>query len=133
VLSSESVITMSGQEEKSRRSFAAVHGPGRTGLFSTPSSNTFLIESEPFEHKLLLNGQEIGTFATLEAAEMEAAELANRTAPGSALRFDLDFKWVLSNLEIRAATVRVNNNDRARSVLHRESMDLNPNVARILG
>jgi hypothetical protein len=74
-------------------------------LLSMRTSNTFVIESETSRHRLLLNGQEIGKFATLEAAEKAAAELANRAAPGAKLRFELDFKWTLSDLEIRAATV----------------------------
>ena len=66
---------------------------------------TFLIESERSRNKLLLNGQEIATFTTLEAAEVEANKVANRTVPGATLRFELDFKWTLTDLEIRAATL----------------------------
>ena len=65
--------------------------------------NTFLIESESSRHKLLLDGREISTFATLGAAEAEANEIAGRLVPGASLRFELDFKWTLSDLEIRAA------------------------------
>ena len=68
-------------------------------------NNTFLIESEPSRHRLLLNGQEIARFATLDAAEAEAARVANRVVPGAILRFELDFKWTLTDLEIRAATL----------------------------
>jgi hypothetical protein len=63
----------------------------------------FLIESEPARHKLYLNGQVIATFATLYAAEAEANRIANRAVPGATLRFGLDFKWTLSELEMRAA------------------------------
>jgi len=63
----------------------------------------FLIESEPARHKLYLNGQVIATFATLDEAEAEANKIANSTAPGSTLRFGLDFKWTLSDVEMRAA------------------------------
>jgi hypothetical protein len=66
-------------------------------------NDTFVIESERSRHKLFLNGGEIGTFATLEAAERKANELARRAFPSSALRFELDFKWTLSDVEIRAA------------------------------
>ena len=66
---------------------------------------TFLIESERSRNKLLLNGQEIATFATLAAAEAEANKVANRTVPGATLRFELDFKWTLTGREIRAATL----------------------------
>ena len=71
------------------------------------NNNTFIIESERSRHKLMLNGQEFGTFATLDAAEREAAELANRAAPGTTLRFQLDFKWTLSDLELRVATFQL--------------------------
>jgi hypothetical protein len=74
------------------------------GRFSM-RSYTFLIESERSRNKLFLNGQEIATFATLEAAEAEANKVANRTIPGATLRFELDFKWTLTDLEIRAATL----------------------------
>ena len=58
----------------------------------------FLIESVPERHKLYLNGKMIATFATLDAAEAEANKIA-----GATLRFGLDFKWTLSDLEMRAA------------------------------
>jgi hypothetical protein len=63
----------------------------------------FLIESEPARHKLYLNGHLIATFATLDAAEAEANKIADRAVPGAKLRFGLDFKWTLSDLEMRAA------------------------------
>jgi hypothetical protein len=65
----------------------------------------FLIESDRSGSKLSLNGEVIATFATLDAAEVEAAKVANQVAPGASLKFDLDFKWTLSDLEIRAATL----------------------------
>jgi hypothetical protein len=65
--------------------------------------NFFLIESEPETHKLYVDGRVIATFATLDAAEAEANKIANRTVPGATLRFGLDFKWTLSDLEMRAA------------------------------
>jgi hypothetical protein len=63
----------------------------------------FLIESEPANHKLYVNGQVIATFATFDAAEVQANKIANRVVPGAALRFGLDFKWTLSDVEMRAA------------------------------
>jgi hypothetical protein len=78
-----------------------------------PSNNTFLIESEPSRHRLLLNGQELATFATLDGAEAEADKVANRAVPGITLRFELDFKWTLSDLEIRVATVGTESNHRS--------------------
>jgi hypothetical protein len=68
-------------------------------------SYNFLIESERSGHKLLLNGQEIATFTTLDAAEAEANKIANRAVPGANLRFELDFMWTLTGLELRAATL----------------------------
>ena len=65
--------------------------------------NVFLIESDVASHKLFLNGHVVATFATLEAAEAEANKIANRTVPGAALRFGLDFKWTLSDQELRVA------------------------------
>jgi hypothetical protein len=67
------------------------------------TSNTFVIESEVSRHRLFLNGEEISTFATLEAAEAEASKIAERAVPGGTIRFELDFKWTLTNLELRAA------------------------------
>ncbi len=69
------------------------------------TNTTFLIESELSSHRLLLNGQELATFATLHGAEAEANKVANCAVPGITLRFELDFKWTLSDLEIRTATV----------------------------
>ena len=71
-------------------------------------SYNFIIESERAGHKLVLNSQEIATFATLDAAEAEANKVANRAVPGANLRFELDFKWTLTDLEMRAATLERN-------------------------
>ena len=69
-----------------------------------PSKHSFfLIESEPARHKLYLNGQVVATFATLDAAEAEANKIARRDVPGVRLRFGLDFKWTLSDQELRVA------------------------------
>ncbi len=65
----------------------------------------FWIESQRSGHKLLLDGQEIGTFATFSAAEAEANKVAGRAVPGATLRFGLDFKGTLMDLEIRSATL----------------------------
>ena len=69
------------------------------------TSSVFLIESEPSGHRLFLNGRELGTFATVDAAEKKAAEIARRTVTGAKLRFSLDFKWTLSDFETRVATL----------------------------
>ena len=71
-----------------------------------PANNTFLIESGKYRHRLSLNGRELLTFSTLEAAKAEAGRIAGYVVPGAALRFELDFKWTLSDLEIRAATLK---------------------------
>ena len=71
-------------------------------------SYNFFIESERAGHTLLLNSQKIATFATLDAAEAEANKIANRAVPGANLRFELDFKWTLTDLEMRAATLAWN-------------------------
>jgi hypothetical protein len=68
-------------------------------------SYNFLIESERAGHKLVLNSHAIATFATLDAAKAEANKIANRAVPGTNLRFELDFKWTLTDLEMRAATL----------------------------
>ena len=68
-------------------------------------NDLFVIESDRSGNRLSLNGQSVATFATLDAAETEAQNVANRTVPGASLKFELDFKWTLSDLEIRAATL----------------------------
>ena len=69
------------------------------------NTHTFVIESDGAKHDLLLDGQTIGSFSTFEAAEVAANGIASRTAPGASLKFQLDFKWTLSDLEMRAATL----------------------------
>ena len=70
------------------------------------TDKTFLIESERSRHRLSLNGRELSSFTTLEAAETEAGTIAAYLVPGATLRFELDFKSTLSDLEIRAATLK---------------------------
>jgi hypothetical protein len=69
------------------------------------STSRFLIESASSRHRLFLNEKEIATFASLDAAEAEANLIANLAAPGIALQFQLDFKWTLSDLELRTASL----------------------------
>ena len=69
------------------------------------TSHIFLIDSDSSGHRLSVDGNGIGTFATLGAAEAKAADIAQRFVPAATLRFELDFKWTLSDLEIRAATL----------------------------
>jgi hypothetical protein len=73
------------------------------------TSNTFVIESERSRHRLTLNGEKISIFGTLNAAEAEASKIAEQAVPGATLRFELDFKWTLTDLEIRAATLECGN------------------------
>jgi hypothetical protein len=75
------------------------------GLTNMTQSYNFLIDSESSGHTLSLNGQKIARFATLDAAEVAANKVANRAVPGAILKFELDFKWTLTDLEIRAATL----------------------------
>jgi hypothetical protein len=74
------------------------------------TDNTFLIESDRSRHRLSLNGRELLSFTTLEAAETEAQNIAAYLVPGVSLRFELDFQWTLSDLEIRAATLKYETN-----------------------
>src|SRR5260370_1050418 len=97
-----------------RRSRKLVRGPWLSELFEMRKSYIFLIESERSRNKLFLNGQEIATFATLDAAKAEANKVATRTVPGATLRFELDFKWTLTDLEIRAATLEWESAEAAR-------------------
>jgi hypothetical protein len=76
---------------------------------------TFLIESSLSRHRLLLTGKELAMFATKGGAEAEANTLANRAVPGITLRFELDFKWTLSDLELRAAAVEAESEIAGRS------------------
>jgi hypothetical protein len=69
------------------------------------TNNTFVIESDLSRHKLLLNGREISTFTTLEAAEAETSKMAEHAVTRATLQFELDFKWTLTDLEIRAASL----------------------------
>ena len=68
-------------------------------------SYNFLIESDRSGHTLMLNCREIGTFATLDAAEAEANNIAKLAVPDASLRFELDFMSTLTDLEMRAATL----------------------------
>jgi hypothetical protein len=48
------------------------------------------------------NGQGV---ATIDGAELEAKMPTKRVAPGDSLRLDLDFRWALSDLKVRAAAL----------------------------
>ena len=71
------------------------------------TTHRFLIESDASTHRLSVDGNGNGTFATLGAAEAKATQVARRLLPTATLRFELDFKWTLSDLEMRAATLEV--------------------------
>ena len=86
------------------------------------SNNTFLIESELSRHRLFLNGQELATFATLDAAEAEATKIANRAVPGATLKFELEFGWTLTDLEIRGATLEWESGQPTQSAIGRGSV-----------
>ena len=72
-----------------------------------PTNHIFLIGSDSSGHRLTVDGSGTGTFPTLGAAEATATRIARRFLPAATLRFELDFKWTLSDLEIRAATLEV--------------------------
>lgn len=72
-----------------------------------PTIHIFLIDSDSSGHRLTVDGNGAGTFPTLGAAEAKATHLARRFLPAATLRFELDFRWTLSDLEIRAATLQV--------------------------
>ena len=72
-----------------------------------PTNHIFLIHSDSSGHQLFVDGNGAGAFASLSAAEAMAANIALRFLPTAILKFDLDFKWTLSDLEIRAATLEV--------------------------
>ena len=71
------------------------------------TSHIFLIDSDSSGHRLSVDGNGTGTFPTLGAAEAKATHIARRFWPTATLRFELDFKWTLSDSEIRAATLEV--------------------------
>jgi hypothetical protein len=72
-----------------------------------PTIHIFLIDSDSSGHRLAVDGNGTGTFPTLGAAEAKATRIAWRFLPAATLRFELDFKWTMSDLEIRAATLEV--------------------------
>jgi hypothetical protein len=85
-------------------------------------SYNFLIESDLSGHRLLLNGQKIATFATLDAAEAEATKIAKQAVPGATLKFDMAFGWTLTDLEIRGATLEWDNDHPTQSPIGRGSV-----------
>ena len=72
-----------------------------------PTIHIFLIDSDSSGHRLTVDASGTGTFPTLGAAEAQATQIARRFLPAATLRFVLDFKWTLSDLETRAATLEV--------------------------
>jgi hypothetical protein len=76
------------------------------------TNHLFLIDSDSSGHRLSVDGNGIGRFATLDAAEAKATQIARRFMPEATLRFELDFKWTLSDSEIRVATVECTYVDR---------------------
>jgi hypothetical protein len=71
------------------------------------TTHIFLVESTASGHRLTVDGNGTGTFETLGAAEAKAIYLARRLLPAATLRFELAFKWTLSDSEIRAAVLEV--------------------------
>jgi hypothetical protein len=72
-----------------------------------PTNHIFLIDSDSSGHRLIVDGNGAGTFPTLGAAEAKATHIAQHFLPTATLKFELDFKWTLSDWEIRAATLEL--------------------------
>jgi hypothetical protein len=68
------------------------------------TNHLFVIDSDSSGHRLSLDGDAIGAFRTLNGAEAKAVAIARLLVPTATLRFALDFKWTLSEVELRAAT-----------------------------
>jgi hypothetical protein len=69
------------------------------------TNHLFVIDSDSSGHRLSVDGDEVGKFRTLKGAETKATEIGRIFFPAATLRFALDFKWTLSEVEIRAATL----------------------------
>jgi len=69
------------------------------------TNHLFVITSDSNGHQLEVDGRKTGEFSTLAEAETRAGQIARSFKPGADLHFELDFKWTLSNQEIRAATL----------------------------
>jgi hypothetical protein len=69
------------------------------------TTHHFLIKSDGNRHGLFMDGNHISSFPTFDAAEAEANNIARRADPGVSLRFELDLKSNLMDLEIRSATM----------------------------
>ena len=67
------------------------------------TNHLFLIDSDSFGHRLSVDGEAVGKFRTLKLAEAKATEIGRLFVPEATLRFEMDFKWTLSEVEIRAA------------------------------
>lgn len=68
-------------------------------------NRVFLIESDSDGHLLSVDGRPCKTFATLDAAKAAGDQIARRFVPAAALSFSLDFKWTLSDIELRVASL----------------------------
>ena len=72
--------------------------------------HTFTIESHHKAHVLYLDEEPLGSYPTVEAAELAAHRVADQMQPGASLHFELDLKTTLADIEIRVATLEVNAN-----------------------
>jgi hypothetical protein len=68
------------------------------------TNHLFVIDSDCSGDRLSLDGDEAGKFRTLREAEAKAVAIARRFVPTPTVHFALDFKWTLSEVEIRTAT-----------------------------
>jgi hypothetical protein len=69
-------------------------------------NHLFVIDSDSSGHRLALDGEEFGTFTSLNAAESKAGDIARMFCANATPRFELDFAWTLSDAQVRAASLQ---------------------------
>ena len=69
-------------------------------------NHLFVIDSDTAGHRLSLDGEELGTFTTLNAAESKAGDIARIFCATATPCFGLDFAWTLSDAQVRAASLQ---------------------------
>lgn len=68
------------------------------------AEHVFVINSDSSGHRPSLDGHGVATFPTLNEAEAKAFQIARLFNRKATLRFEVDFKWTLSDLELRMLT-----------------------------
>lgn len=74
-------------------------------LSDTRTNHIFLIDSDSSGHRLPLDEEEIGTFPTLNSAEEKAVDIAHVFRATATPRFELNFAWTLSDVQVRGAAL----------------------------